>query len=495
MRRLVPVSLSAVSLSAVSLSAVSLIAVSLIAAVALQGQAAAGPGRQVASPGQPADDPARGVDHSDLRLSGPDGPCHGNFELGDRRDRAGHPLCTHGPDPAPPGVDVRRALDLALAPATQSAPNGTAATGSVACDGDGTSGNRVQLLYVHATDVADRSASLAAKFRQWATKLDNVFSSSAAETGGDRHVRFVHDAACNPIVTDVAVSPTGDDAFAKTLDQLRAKGFTRTDRKYVAWVDANRYCGMAQVYYDDSPGQANASNGSATVPGELARIDSGCWGQANSVEAHELMHTLGGVQTSAPHATRKNHCSDEYDRMCYDDGSGVPLEFPCPSSHDGLFDCNHDDYYSTAPASGSYLASHWNTAASAFLIGSGQTGPPPTIRPATTTTTAPPPSTTTTVARTGTPSAPQSLSATQPATGSGIVLAWSAPATPGAGPVTSYKVYRGSSVSTLGLLATVSTTGYADAGASSGTVSYYQVSAVNAAGEGPRSNYAATIAK
>jgi len=482
------------------------ILVSLIAVICIQGQAFAGAGRQVASSGHPADDPARGIDHTGLRLSGPAGPCHGNFEVGEERDRAGRILCTHGPDPAPAGVDVRRAP--ALAPATPSPtplPNGTAGAGAVVCDGDGTSGNRVQLLYVHAGDVADRSASLAANFAQWATKLDNVFSASAAETGGDRHIRFVHNAACNPIVTDVTLSTTGDDTFAQTLDQLHNKGFTRTDRKYVAWVDANTYCGMAQVYYDDSPGPANASNGSASVPGELARIDAGCWGQANSVEAHELMHTLGGVQTSAPHATPKNHCTDEYDRMCYADGSGVTLTHPCASSHDALFDCKHDDYYNTAPPAGSYLAGHWNTATSSFLIGSGQTGPPAstttttTTRPSTTTsTTAPPPvTTTTTVAPPGTaPSAPQSLSATQPATGSGIRLAWSPPATTGAGPVTSYKIYRGTSPSTLSLVATVgSATGYADTTVASGGVAYYQVSAVNSAGEGPRSNYAATMAK
>jgi hypothetical protein len=378
------------------------------------------------------------------------------------------------------------------------------------CDGDGSSGFRVQLLYVHAADVADRYGSLAASFQQWAANIDNAFNSSAAETGGTRHVRFVHDAACNASVADVSVSTTGDDDFAKTLDELRSKGYSRTDRKYLAWVDAYRYCGIAQVYYDDRPGPDNASNGSATVPGELARVDTGCWGLANSSEAHELMHTLGGVQTSAPHATSRNHCTDEYDRMCYSDGSGATMRFVCPSTHEALFDCNHDDYYSTAGLS-SYLTTHWNTANNAFLIGAGAQATTTTTASTTTlaptTTTPPPPATTTTVGPAPTtsapppvgstpPSAPQSLVAGWPGSGPGVVLSWSPPSSAGSGPISSYRIYRGTSPTALSLLATAgATTTYTDATAAHYVLYYYQVSAVNSAGEGPRSNLNRMVGK
>jgi hypothetical protein len=78
------------------------------------------------------------------------------------------------------------------------------------------------------------------------------------------------------------------------------------------------------------------------------------------------MHNLGGVQPSAPHSNRSWHCNDEYDRMCYREGSNK-LRYYCGSSHDLRFDCRHDDYYSTAPRPGGYLDRHWNAAESAFL--------------------------------------------------------------------------------------------------------------------------------
>jgi hypothetical protein len=89
------------------------------------------------------------------------------------------------------------------------------------------------------------------------------------------------------------------------------------------------------------------------------------------------MHNLGGVQLSAPHTSGGWHCVDEYDRMCYSDSPNYPaMQYLCPSSGlDRLFDCNHDDYYHTDPAPGSYLATHWNTASSQFLL-SGACVPP-----------------------------------------------------------------------------------------------------------------------
>jgi hypothetical protein len=277
------------------------------------------------------------------------------------------------------------------------------------------------------------------------------------------------------------------------VSELRAAGYTRTDRKYVVWADANVYCGIGQVYYDDSasptPG-VNASNGHPQVPGEVARIDNGCWGFSDSVEAHELMHTLGGVQQSAPHATPANHCTDDADRMCYADGSvpATAMQQVCAASHEALFDCNHDDYYSTSPAAGSYLATHWNSASSAFLTAAAPTGTTTTtttVAPTTTTTTRPPAS--------ALPSAPRSLTAMAPATGPGVVLSWQAPTT---GPVTGYRVYRGRYSFSMSQVASVgATTSFTDTSTASGASYYYYVRAVNSAGEGPASAKVRAVAR
>ncbi|HEX2023924.1 MAG TPA: hypothetical protein VHF00_04425 [Acidimicrobiales bacterium] len=314
----------------------------------------------------PPDDPPRGLVHAGLRQDQPGGPCKGAFILGD--GRKGPPRCFHGPDPAPPGIDVR-VSQAPRAATPETGPSTAAAHGAVQCYGDGVSGPRVQLVYARAADRADRYATYLATFRQIAAQVDDVFVHSALETGGVRHVRYVTDSSCVVSVANVVLSASGDDNIENTANELEARGFNRTDRKYLVWMDANVYCGIAEIWPDDRPTADNYNNGRPGVPGMVARVDSGCWGLsgANLVEAHELMHNLGGVQSSAPHGTAYNHCTDDHDRMCYPDGSGEPMSVVCPSGHEALFDCNHEDYFHTRPAAGTYLATRWNAARSAFL--------------------------------------------------------------------------------------------------------------------------------
>src|SRR2546429_20374 len=87
------------------------------------------------------------------------------------------------------------------------------------------------------------------------------------------------------------------------------------------------------------------------------------------------------------------------------------------------------------------------------------------------------------------PSAPQNLAATG---GSAqVTLTWQAPASNGGSPITNYRIYRGLSPGTETLLTTVgAVTSYTDTAVTNGVTYYYQVSAVNNAGEGPKSNEA-----
>jgi hypothetical protein len=97
-----------------------------------------------------------------------------------------------------------------------------------------------------------------------------------------------------------------------------------------------------------------------------ARVDGPCW---HNAELHEIFHTLGAVQPDTPHHSAARHCTDEVDVMCYDDDASGPVTMTtvCPPEHEVLLDCGHDDYFSTDPPTGSYLAGHWNTAGSSFL--------------------------------------------------------------------------------------------------------------------------------
>ena len=73
--------------------------------------------------------------------------------------------------------------------------------------------------------------------------------------------------------------------------------------------------------------------------------------------------------------------------------------------------------------------------------------------------------------------------------GGGNVLVWSAPASNGGSAITGYRVYRGTSSGGETLLVTVGNIStWADTGGANGTTYYYRVAAVNAVGEGARSN-------
>lgn len=343
----------------------------------------------------PPDEPDRGLIYTGLRPAAPDSACRGAYEVLSSLPVPADRLrirCTHGPDPVPVDVDPRPGQDPSFragepAPAGAGIADATNA-GTVACYGNGTDGYRVQLMYAREAGRPDRYPEYEARFREWAARMDDVYNTSAAKTGGIRHVRYVTDSQCRPVIQRVTISTAAVDDFSTHLDELEAQGFDRSDRKYLIWVDTARvgYCGIALTYDDFDPNPTpgvNANNGNPHYGPSAGRVDTRCWGQHHMVEAHELLHLLGGVlgfsspSQAPPNATNGSHCTDEHDRLCYEDGdpigvfrpNGTPtsLTFPCPPSHEALLDCGNDDYFHTNPPAGNYLANHWNTADSAWL--------------------------------------------------------------------------------------------------------------------------------
>ncbi len=88
------------------------------------------------------------------------------------------------------------------------------------------------------------------------------------------------------------------------------------------------------------------------------------------------------------------------------------------------------------------------------------------------------------------PSAPRNLGAFMSLTYAGeyVNLLWQMPADDGGYSVTQYRVYRGPTSGSESFLASTASTSYADWFGTPGTVYFYVVTAVNAMGEGPRSN-------
>src|SRR5271157_2941847 len=87
----------------------------------------------------------------------------------------------------------------------------------------------------------------------------------------------------------------------------------------------------------------------------------------------------------------------------------------------------------------------------------------------------------------GTPGAPTNLNASVSG-GNRINLTWHAPSSNGGAPIVWYNIYRGTATGQEIYLATVSALTYQDSATASGQQYYYQVSAINAVREGPRSS-------
>lgn len=318
----------------------------------------------VALKGVPPNDPARGLVYNGLEAAKA-GPCVGSYQI----VNIDFTMCTHGPDPAPAGLDINRPIE------PLKVGNGDLGVQALpVCEGDGVSGRRVEVLYVRGS--TSRYQQFLETFRTLAEGVDAIYNESARETGGERHVRFVTEminGQCRPVVRDVQIPDAALNAndWAPLLNAVRAAGWTRTDRKYLQFVDARVFCGIGGFAGDTRKTDANRSNSGP----EYARADNGCW--TAGVAAHELGHNLGAVNNNAPNGSGFAHCEDEWDVMCYKDDASTVIRTVCTDrAHDQRLDCNHDDYYHTNPSAGSYLSQFYNVADNLFLIRGGGGGGP-----------------------------------------------------------------------------------------------------------------------
>lgn len=255
--------------------------------------------------------------------------------------------CTHGGDPVPVVSDLLP--DLARDPVCVS---------PAAPDLD----PYVLVMYARAFDDADNYASKAATIRSLVRSANGVLFDAANATGTRADLK-VHCSAGDITVLNV-VLPTAkaSASFTTITNDLEAAGYGDSAIKYWVYYDDTGACscgGTANLYLDDRPGPANLNMGVVPLGGQYA-VDFGY--DSVRILLHELMHTMGAVQNSAPHTTGAAHCTDG-DIMCYNDGgpTATPQTTPCGSgATESRVDCGYDDYFHTNPAPGSYLSTHWN---------------------------------------------------------------------------------------------------------------------------------------
>lgn len=288
------------------------------------------------------------------------------------------PLCTHGPDPLRKG-------DLVFGGTAAGSTLGSGALGSTGtvgaaagahCVDPAATSDAVQFVYGFPAQTSARPDGQRPVIEQTVASFDGWLDVHAGY-----RVNVVCDTAGRLAIPSVQLPAIGaDEAFTYNdmVTGLKAAGLASTARDYVVFTDnlgaSYPYCGQGNKAADDQPDPTrNASNLGPNY--SLVNCLGTAW-------LHELVHNMGGVQNSAPHASGGSHCYDQMDIECYNDGGsyfagGGTLTYPCGTRYvTRVFDCGNDDYFHRLPApAGSYLATRWNLASSYFLTDQGRLGP------------------------------------------------------------------------------------------------------------------------
>jgi hypothetical protein len=265
---------------------------------------------------------------------------------------------------------------------------------------------QIKVVYAHPSDVPSRLATYGGLIQAASRTAAEVVE---ARAGGSRTVRFDMGSSCGNQYLDIAsVTLPETKAWYQEHQQvdtaaIRAQlGLPVGEVNMVVWADeigtGDQPLGVGQTYLDDRPGDVNVNNDGGRDALIIGRgkayffddAPASSWEPA-SVALHEVTHTLGAVQNGAPHSSKAGHCTDEWDIMCYADGSptnpvnGSALTLSCPGSPSAeVYDCGGDDYFNVSPTPGSWLAGHWNVAFSPFLCPASScfaTLHPPTVTP------------------------------------------------------------------------------------------------------------------
>ncbi|TLZ86118.1 MAG: fibronectin type III domain-containing protein [Methanobacteriota archaeon] len=275
-----------------------------------------------------------------------------------------------------------------------------------------------------------------------------------------------------------------NQTFCSNAGQIITIGTTRGYMKIEIdrdWLGKG-YCGVGVPYCDNATLGQYQSNGSISLDFQGFVFWEGPY--------HWELHPLTGWRLSAPPAPP----SAPQNLAATGGNAQVTLTWQAPASDGGSPITNYKIYRGVAPSTETLLTTVGNVLTytdgavtngltyyyQVSAVNSPGEGAKSNEASATPSTPPPPPTP---------PSAPTNLVAT--AGNAQVGLAWQAPSSNGGSPITNYRIYRGTSSNGETLLATIGNVlTYTDTAVTNGVTYYYQVSAVNAAGEGPRSNEA-----
>ena len=252
------------------------------------------------------------------------------------------------------------------------------------------------IIYVRPSDVEDTYEITAPKLKKWIANANGILNTEAGRFNMTADLKV----ACeNGEITALNVklpNPTSTYRTASSSSEaiiadMKSLGYTDKKIKYVIWFDqSTKDCGssadscLGQSSGGDADDRLSEDNFYNLGPGYaiLYKADESIFKSRFGTDSemlypiimlHEYSHTLGAVQPSAPHATKKetspiHHCNDApseehggTDVMCRSESPDEVFGTACKG--EGLtwrFDCNNDDYFNPKPEPGSYLATHWN---------------------------------------------------------------------------------------------------------------------------------------
>ncbi len=251
---------------------------------------------------------------------------------------------------------------------------------------------KFKFYYVRAANEADRFDAVADQIQK---SISTMHSFLIEVSGGTRTLSLDLGTSCSALHADItSITLPGNaadyrdelgyidpDATIDLLEQVSGV-IGGPPRRHIFILDqfdpAGYMEGAGVMYLDDRAIPTNSNNNPGLV-GYVATpagsTDQPVMAALPEVMLHEMTHTMGGVQDSAPNSTSAGHCVDGKDIMCYDDlspeGAGYDDNVCNPAAVHGLamaYDCNNDDYFNTSPASGSYLATRWNVFNSKYLL-------------------------------------------------------------------------------------------------------------------------------